>query len=242
MHQRIDERMGRGTLAMLSLLAACGARPTAVGVEGEPGAPPAEPPAESSTTTTTTSSGSGFTRPSPAPEGGCVVALRLDVCCPIPEPLDESAVAADPCLVPYPYDFNAGVTPPVCEARRPLPCDDGCGPLNKRPASVFAARDGQTGQCAFADECATDADCQLAVDLRFCCLCDDAWPVRYVEAEACVYPTDRSADWAGPDACRPAACDDSGCLGCPSAGLRIRPWEAFCLTPRGGSPRQCAMR
>jgi len=148
--------------------------------------------------------------PPPKPDMGpgdetCVVAIRTDNCCTSAQPLKASEVASDPCLELWPPTF------PVAEA-----CTDRWDPECTRldcmsappPTRVAIAVDGQ---CQFAEECDTDDDCLIAVNMRACCSCGDAYPKALLLLNPCLRPPSRSHVPEGClDDCSTVRCD--GCV------------------------------
>jgi hypothetical protein len=145
----------------------------------------------------------------PVPKTECVVAVHADQCCSPAVPVPTTALSADPCLVPYGYEYVADVRaacPAVvrCEA---VDC------VTQPPPSRIAVPDptSETG-CAFANECATRADCILGSDLRGCCSCPTAYPQALTLVNPCLSPPGPPPDVV----CRDVSCNGVACGACPS--------------------------
>jgi hypothetical protein len=142
----------------------------------------------------------------------CLVAVRVNTCCPVPVAAPRDRVLEDPCLVPWP----AEEIPEGCE---PTGCPSTCIPVE--PVSRLAEPDPEGG-CRFANECNQDSDCATGFDRRRCCSCAAAVPKALITADPCVVRVD--SDLASPAACR-ARCPDD-CPGCPPFWVTPRCMEA----------------
>jgi hypothetical protein len=174
-------------------------------------------------------SGPGVKVDAEFPDGGpsslasCVIAVPVDSCCMDPMPVPATAVAADPCLVPYP----AGEIPEICRARRPT-CGgphDGCVPELEWPKSRLVEA-GPGGTCQWKDECQTDADCVLAWDYRgaACCRCAEVFPRTMVDTDRCLVLQPEDALQPSPPPVPPKCPFQPGCA-------------ARCSPCEGGYPR-----
>ncbi len=138
----------------------------------------------------------------------CVAAIRMDNCCEQAFPATRADIAADPCLVEWPYYWED--VPQECyDAWDPI-CDMiDCAPSPPPYRSVQCSSDG----CAFMEECADANDCTRLVDHRECCSCPTAWPASMVGHDPCLLPVGQTA----PADCRPESCNDVLCEPCAEA-------------------------
>ena len=127
----------------------------------------------------------------------CVAAIRMDNCCEQAFPATRADIAADPCLVEWPYYWED--VPQQCyDAWDPI-CDMiDCAPSPPPYRSVQCSSDG----CAFVEECADVNDCIPMIDHRQCCPCPEAWPQSMVNHDPCITPVGEPA----PADCLPEAC------------------------------------
>jgi len=113
----------------------------------------------------------------------CLVARRLDRCCPVYEAVRQSALADDPCLVADPGPPLDATLAQDCYARSPDSCA-GVACNEAAPPSRLSEPDG-TGGCRFTDECQSAADCVIAIDSRQCCTCGASMPKALLEHDVC---------------------------------------------------------
>jgi hypothetical protein len=140
---------------------------------------------------------------------GCYLAIRIDECCNAPIPASADEIDFEPCLVTYPI----GEIGEALRAQCTLP--DYCALVDCAmglPTSRLVEADA-SGQCVFVDECATEADCAVATDHRYCCQCPGVFPSALVESETCI-----GTDYPGLEAgC--ADCSAVSCAGCATVDL-----------------------
>jgi len=172
------------------------------------GSPPASPTGKGDATLHNKQDGGAGDAGYVSNSARCLVAVRVNICCPIPVAAERDQIIEDPCLVPWP----AETIPEGCE---PTGCPSACPPVE--PVSRVAEPDPEGG-CRFVDECARDDDCAAALDRRRCCACPAAVPKALIAADPCVVRVD--SNLASPSACR-AGCPDE----CP-------PCPPFWVTPR----------
>jgi hypothetical protein len=140
------------------------------------------------------------------------VAIRVDICCAAAEPATAEEVSQDPCLVPYPVSYSK--IPKSCQDKWPEWCDYvDCAESPPESRLVHRLPDGR---CAYKDECLTDVDCTLAVDVRRCCTCPEPYPRELIDVDPCVVlPEQAESPSPGcPDRCT----DFVLCDGCPPPG------------------------
>lgn len=148
----------------------------------------------------------------------CVVATRLDDCCPRWYTMSRDEALSDPCALaigePAPSGDEAnGCAPQVCT-------DVLCQELGDPPSRV--ARPGPSGECIYADECNAEASCVIAMDITRCCPCYTSMPKELVDREPCLVEATMSAR---PAQCTfPQACALVDCAECPE-----QPAEPSCL-------------
>ncbi len=157
---------------------------------------------------------------------GCFAGLQLDHCCSAPV-AGDSLTGSDPCLVPYGEWFSpdALAACPAAEACLELNC------VHPEPASRVVAR--RSSKCEFVDECASDGDCEVAVDHGRCCSCPEVMPRVVVAEDPCVVGHGQPA----PSGC--ADCSAVDCGACteellvPACGHRGDPELGICqVAPR----------
>jgi hypothetical protein len=140
------------------------------------------------------------TAPPPAPPATlprCVLALKVDSCCPSPTPVTTTELAQDPCLVPWPYHAAQpdGCVPPSCPE---VVCD-------WREPPTRTAKGLPDGTCTWDSECQTDADCAMALAWSTCgCGCVQGVPRALLDPTSCL--TEPQADPPPGDGCSPI-CD-----------------------------------
>ncbi|MCA9668695.1 MAG: hypothetical protein KC503_24045 [Myxococcales bacterium] len=155
----------------------------------------------------------------PGPDHGlvglsCVVATRTDVCCPVPRAAAMQDLAVDPCLVPYPA--KSGDVTAACQAKRPDCSLVDCAPADA-PSRVAKP---VNGSCAFVDECATAADCAVALDFdRTCCVCPQAVPRALLAQKRCLQEIIGSQWPSAPSGCEQLPCG-AACKCAPPPTLR----------------------
>jgi hypothetical protein len=191
-------------LALAVTLGACGGRPlpqnadagltgtkdgTVTQADGTPVTPPTIPP----------------TIPPAHPT--CVVAIRVDNCCTTAMPAFAHMVDTDPCLVLWPPPFPI---PAQCEAKWPKKCELIDCAMSAPPSRLAEPVPG--GGCKFKDECATDADCGLARDVRQCCSCTAVFPRELINSQACIH--DALINMPPPPGCNAGGCPDLKCKTC----------------------------
>jgi hypothetical protein len=142
-------------------------------------------------------------------EGVCVVATRIDECCPSWQPVPRGEALQDPCLVAIgerlPFDSAAqSCLPPFCP--------EGFCPQALQP-SQLAEPSGADGECVFVDECRAESDCVLAIDDGKCCPCPQNLPAPLVEREPCL--RDATEAWQSLDECS-IPCPLIACPECPA--------------------------
>jgi hypothetical protein len=138
-----------------------------------------------------TSAGTGGTAPDAGADSGsdagpelegCVVARRLDECCPMWAAVSRADAYADPCLhaigEPLPSGGLAqGCTPEFCP-------DVLC--VEEQPPSRVAEPFGASGECGFADECHAEGSCAVGWDMTSCCPCPGSQPQILIDREPCL--------------------------------------------------------
>jgi hypothetical protein len=144
----------------------------------------------------------------PAP-GDCIIAIRVDDCCTQPIPAFAQQLKTDPCLLPYPIALPI---PDACLAKQPEKCqviDCMWGQPRSRLVQGIPG-----GSCNWKSECATDADCTMAIDVERCCPCDAAYPKELLAKNACLIK-----DWSQgfPPTCH-ACMTGVPCTPCPFPG------------------------
>lgn len=145
--------------------------------------------------------GSGNTTPPVIPPTvpTCVLALKVDSCCPSPTPVTAAELAKDKCLVPWPYHAAQpdGCVPPPCPE---IVCD-------WREPPTRTAKGLPDGSCAFESECETDADCAMALAWSICgCGCVQGVPRTLLDPGRCL--TEPQAGPPAGEGCSPV-CDAS---------------------------------
>jgi hypothetical protein len=127
----------------------------------------------------------------------CVVAQRLDACCPTWVAVEHGEARTQPCLVeigePQPsQQERAQCAPQVCTNVL-------CPAENEPPTRVAFKGDGM---CMLGDECFGPGECTIAYDATACCPCPESLPKSIVELEPCLVPEGMSA----PETCPQVAC------------------------------------
>jgi hypothetical protein len=113
--------------------------------------------------------------------GDCVIAIRVDNCCQQPMPVFAQQLKNDPCLLPFPIKQPI---PAACEAKWPKKCQVVDCMWGSPVSRVVQAIPG--GSCNWKSECATDADCAMAIDVELCCPCPAAYPKELVAKNVCL--------------------------------------------------------
>ena len=121
----------------------------------------------------------------PVPKAECIVAVHADQCCTPPVPVTAAAMAADPCLVPYGLEFLPATMAACPAVERCLAYD--CG-FSRPPSRIAAPDPASENGCRFANECATEADCIVATDVRGCCGCPAVFPKDLTLVNPCISP------------------------------------------------------
>jgi hypothetical protein len=120
----------------------------------------------------------------PSQDIECLIAARVDECCPTPLAATRRALEADACLAEYPLMLSAQEIIARCPDADPDQCalvDCAAPDLPSR----LVARNA-SGECEFVSECSGDADCTLALALDRCCPCPDSYPKTLVDEERCL--------------------------------------------------------
>jgi hypothetical protein len=143
--------------------------------------------------------GAGGTREvdDPIDDQVCVVAQRIDACCPTWVAVEHGEARTQPCLVeigePQPsQQERAQCAPQVCTNVL-------CPEQNEPPSRVAFKGDGM---CMLGDECFGPGECTIAYDATACCACPKSMPKSIVELEPCLVPEGMSA----PATCPQVAC------------------------------------
>ena len=138
----------------------------------------------------------------------CVVAIRVDICCPQPVPALAQQVSQDPCLVPW---VSVGL-PNGC-SKKPDCSNVKCtAPL----AASRLVKAVPGGGCLFVSECGTSSQCGVATDVRKCCGCPEGFPRTMMSGDSCLVPYGDGPK-AGPPCPNPNLCAQA-CGACYSPG------------------------
>jgi hypothetical protein len=133
----------------------------------------------------------------PIDDQACVVAQRIDACCPTWVAVEHGEARSQPCLVAI------GESQPNNQVRTqcaPQVCTDVvCPAVDEPPTRVAFKGDGL---CMLGDECFGPGECTIAYDATACCPCPEAMPKSIVELEPCLVPEGMTA----PETCQTPAC------------------------------------
>lgn len=141
----------------------------------------------------------------------CVIGIRTDNCCEAAFATTLGAIAADPCLDPWPSLWEQ--IPQSCSDAWDPECayiDCMPGPPRWRIAECTAA----DGVCEMVPECSSASDCVLGIDHRKCCPCPEGVPPELVEADPCI-TLHEGGSTTVPVACYPTMCPEMPCAQCP---------------------------
>lgn len=134
--------------------------------------------------------GAGGTSAGGTSAGGssdCVVARKLDECCPRFVPAFRAQLDADECLVAYGSPVDPKLSQKCFEKAGDRCALVDCA-VQPEPPSRHAADVGNN-RCVFTDECGSKAeDCVLAFDGSACCSCLTAMPADLVASSRCLVP------------------------------------------------------
>ncbi len=139
--------------------------------------------------------------------GGCLVAIRVDICCPQPVAAAQQQLSQDPCLVPW-----ASLGLPHGCTKKPDCSNVKC----KAPAPASRlVKVGPGGVCVFTSECTSSSQCGVATDVRRCCSCPEGYP-RSMLGDPCLVPYGDGPK-AGPPCPNPNLCAQA-CGACYDSG------------------------
>jgi hypothetical protein len=131
----------------------------------------------------------------------------------VPQPSLVSALAKDPCLVPYP----AKAPPKSCLNKWPKYCDLVDCAIARPPTRTVGL--DPAGKCVWKSECETSADCLMGIDARSCCPCQAGYPRSLLQTEPCLVEQPTTDDKPYP----PVGCLDA----CGDTGMKCEPCPAY---------------
>lgn len=140
----------------------------------------------------------------------CTVVRRVDTCCSTPTAIVVDDLGESPCEQ-SPFRAADVQACPAAQSCQGTACSN-----ELFGASWTRLAESSGGQCEFASECETDADCILATNESICCSCPEAIPSRLPSNDPCWVPVGQQA----PPNC--AACQEVlACSACPSAAAAV---------------------
>jgi hypothetical protein len=125
-------------------------------------------------------------------DSDCVVAQRIDECCPHYIAVESAEAKAEPCIVALGEPRPVGSELDECMPEQNCALVDCAPPDEPTSLSVFRG----DGACMFTDECMTAADCVLATERTHCCSCPVSMPKSLVDQELCITAEGESPDFA----------------------------------------------